>query len=564
MRGNRVRGAGRRPGVVEGADASHRPERRSYHARDAAGVQARDPMRTVTAVCLCLAAASTSALAQDVPRPASDDSASLAAVAAVVDVFRRSGDAFWPGYDLSTQPFLVYHPDQWAVLVNPRGAAAGYVPYPASWPALGAPALLRTGPIEGFAGQLVFDYPSGDTTVVAVPILTETARQLGSPWRYLFAFITHEAFHQFQRSAFREIDTPAEEAYPILDARNNALAALEMHVLRDAALAAEARDTATARHLAALFAAVRHARWQRASASVREYERAKEITEGTAKYVETRAVAALAARCRSRNATAAGECPWFDTLTAGRYLAADFTSRFTAGALRPGDVPRNRIYPVAATVGLLLDFFGVPWKAATASAADSFTTAGLLDSSLHLSPVRLGTLEREAERRYGFAAILATSERLVAEYHGEYQRALTAFEAQPGFRVEVQLPASSTSRSRSSTGARWAVNEGRTVLSERFVVYTLRRPAGELFLKVEGRSLLDETVEGGQRRITFYVPDVARMEADGTPLSPGAQGGRRFASLRIETPGFSLQTALRGTLAVRGRTVSIRLERAGP
>jgi len=521
-------------------------------------------MRALTTTCLCLAAASAPALAQDVPRPASEDSASLAAVAAVVDVFRQSHDAFWPGYDLSTQPFLVYHADQWAVLVNRRGAAAGFVPYPSQWPALRAPALLRTGPIEGFAGQLVFDYPAGDTTVVAVPILTETARQLGSPWRYLFAFIAHEAFHQFQHAAFREIDIPAEEAYPILDARNNALAALEMHILRDAGLAAEARDTATARHLAGMFVAVRHARWERTGESLREYERAKEITEGTAKYVETRAVAALAALCRSRNAADAGECPWFDTLTAGRYLAADFTTRFTDGALRPGDVPRNRIYPVAATVGILLDFFGVAWKAAAASAADSFTTAGLLESSLHLSPARLGVLEREAEWRYGFAAILATSERLVTEYAGEYQRALAAFEAQPGFRVEVQLPASGTSRSRSSTGARWAVDEGRTVLSERFVVYTLRRPAGELFLKVEGRSLLDAIVEGRQRRITFYVPDLARLEVGGTALSPGADGERSFTALLIETPGFSLQTAMGGTLTIRGRSVSIRLERAGP
>jgi len=128
----------------------------------------------------------------------------------------------------------------------------------------------------------------------------------------------------------------------------------------------------------------------------------------------------------------------------------------------------------------------------------------------------------------------------------------------------VQLPASGTSRSRSSTGARWAVREGRTVLSERFVVYTLRRPAGELFLKVDERSLLDETVAGGQQRIAFYVPDLARTEPSGTSLNLATDGERRFAALRIETPGFSLQTAMRGTLTVHGRNVSIRLERAGP
>jgi hypothetical protein len=166
----------------------------------------------------------------------------------------------------------------------------GFAPYPASWPQLGAPAAFRTGAIEGLVGQLEFNYKLGNIVTVAVPLADVLPAELDARSRAVFAFVVHEAFHQFQVTAFAGVDSPAEELYPILDARNATYAALELRALADAVQAAERADSAAA------------------------------------------------------------------------YLREEFASRLDDGALAPVNVPRNRIYPVAASIGVLLDFLGADWK----------------------------------------------------------------------------------------------------------------------------------------------------------------------------------------------------------
>lgn len=319
-------------------------------------------MRTVATAIAALAAFVLPAYAQDPPHPSPLDSVDLRTIAAVVTVFRTSRDSVWPGYDLSSRPFLVYRPGRWAVVLNPPGEIEGYRPYPESWPRLGAPALLHFGATPGLVGQLEFDFPVGRITMVAVPLADDLPEQAPARARSLFAFVVHEAFHQFQRSAFREVNEPSEEQYPILDTANSARAALEIHILKDAVRAVERWDLAGSRRLTGLFLAQRRFRWEHVSPLVREFERAKELSEGTAKYVETRLVANVAVICRTGRFTDPYVCPSFRSVTVPSYLQTDFESRLTDRALSPADVPRNRIYPTGAAMGVLLDFFGVEWK----------------------------------------------------------------------------------------------------------------------------------------------------------------------------------------------------------
>ena len=145
-------------------------------------------MWTVITASLTLVASALSAYAQDAPpRPSPLDSADLRAIAAVVTVFRASRDPVWPGYDLSSQPFLVYRPGQWAVVLNPPSKIEGYQPYPESWPRLGAPALLHLGAIPGLVGQLEFDFSVGSITTVAVPLADNLPEQALARSRSLFA-----------------------------------------------------------------------------------------------------------------------------------------------------------------------------------------------------------------------------------------------------------------------------------------------------------------------------------------------------------------------------------------
>ena len=61
---------------------------------------------------------------------------------------------------------------------------------------------------------------------MAIPLADNLPEEAVERVRSLFAFVVHEAFHQFQRSAFREVSEPSEGLYPILDTANSARAAL--------------------------------------------------------------------------------------------------------------------------------------------------------------------------------------------------------------------------------------------------------------------------------------------------------------------------------------------------
>jgi len=511
-----------------------------------------------------LAASVLPAYAQDSPRPSPLDSVDLRTITAVVSVFRASRDSVWPGYDLSSQPFLVYRPRRWAVLLNPPREIEGYRPYPESWPQLGAPAMVHLGATPDLLGQLEFDFTVGPITTVAIPLADNLPEQALERARSLFAFVVHEAFHQFQRSAFREVNEPSEELYPILDTANSARAALEIHILEDAVRAVERRDLAGARRLTGLFLAQRRFRWEHASPLVREFERAKELSEGTAKYVETRLVAAMAVNCRTGRFADPYVCPSFRSVTVPSYLQTDFESRLTDGALGPADVPRSRIYPTGAAMGVLLDFFGVEWKHQAAGLPDSSALADLLAPSLPVRPSALESLRNEAERRYDLRELERRTQMLVDDYVREADVAIRAFEAQPGHRIEVQLPAAGTSRSRSSSAKRWVVNNGSRVFSSEFLAYTLRRPNQEVFMSVERRAVLDDLVPLGERRIAFFVPSVDSIEVDGASLTVTSSSDHRFGVLSIRGAGFSLEVHAPGTLSLSAGRVAVRVSPRAP
>jgi len=521
-------------------------------------------MRTVCTAIAALAAAVLPARAQDPPPPSSLDSLDLATIAAVVTAFRASGDSVWPGYDLASQPFLVYRPGQWAVVLNPPGSIEQYRPYPESWPRIGAPALLHLGATPGLVGQLELDFPVGPSSMAAIPLVDGLPDRVLQRPLSLFAFVVHEAFHQFQHSAFGEVDEPSEEEYPILAAPNSARAALEMHVLEDALHAAERHDPAAVRAFTGLFLAERSFRWENTLPLVREFERAKELTEGTAKYVETRLVAEMAVICRTGRFANLHVCSSFRSVNAPDYLQEDFESRLTDGALGPADVPRNRIYPTGAAMGVLLDYFGVEWKFPAANLPDSSTLAGLLAPAVPLQASRLESLRKEAERRYDLPRLLRRTQALIDAYVGEAADAIRSFETQPGCRVEVRVPAAGTSRSRSSSAKRWVVDDGRRVFGVEFLAYTLRRPAQQMLLTVERRAVLDDLLPQGERRVTFFAPAVDSILVDGVPLIATSVTDHPFQRLTIQEPGFSLEARVPGTLTRSAGRIAVRLSPHSP
>ena len=134
----------------------------------------------------------------------------------------------------------------------------------------------------------------------------------------------------------------------------------------------------------------------------------------------------------------------------------------------------------------------------------------------------------------------------------------------PGYRVEVQLPAAGTSRSRSSSTKRWVVNNGSRVFGSEFLAYTLRRPDQQVFLTVERRAVLDDLVPRGERRVAFFVPSVDSIRVDGAPFAVTSAGDHRFEGLSIRGAGFSLEVHVPGTLSLSAGRVAVRVSPRAP
>lgn len=471
----------------------------------------------------------------------------------------------WPGYDASSRPLVVYRVGRWSVLLNPPSLhpVDGWVEYPDSWPRLSRPAWFKPDGDRGLVGQLAFDYEVPGGQVVAVPLYEQLRSDYGRRDLYLYSFIVHEAFHQFQRHHFSDVETPSDEFYPMLDSVNNALAGLELRALNEALEALFEADSTRARESAVLALAVHDHRLEELDKAARTIERSKEVVEGTAKYVETQMVAALAHACRAPSPTLERSCPMVADMDAARWLADDFDRRISAGAIAPTDMARNRLYPMAAAVGFLLDAYEPGWK--TAVERDG-TGRGLFqhlaDAIGPTAASRLVHVDR-ARKRYGWQSLLSASAGLVSKYLDSYNEALRRFNAEAGTRVVLRVPATNITRSRSSREDRWVVDAGRRTLG-RVVVFTLSTRSGPRFdLNVRNAFVLDETDDDGYRSVTFHVIGPVSITADAQPVSTETDATREFESLSFEASGAGLHSALRGTLTTRPRELRIRIREPG-
>lgn len=481
----------------------------------------------------------------------------------VLQLFRKSPDAVWPGYNLADRPVVVYRPSEWALLWGYAGEAHDFAPYPSDWPELGQTARIHLGPYENLAGQLVFDFPVGDVRGVAVGLPDDVSGIPGLeklPYEaVILGYIAHEAFHQFQNEQFGEIPWGYEEKYPILDAENSALACLEMELLTDALQAARRDDERACEQALSRFVAVRLHRWKHAGPVVENYERGLELREGTAKYVEVRAVESAGNLRYSSNVPADRPLPEkLAGLSATSLLLADFETRLTDGAVSPDDMPRNRVYPVAAAQCLLLDSLGANWKQAAQRAGDEFSYVELLQRSLAVDESALNDLLAQAKDGGVYDKIIAATNTQIDRYRNAFRGALAAFESQPAQRLEVTLSTNGLGRSRVSAARKWLMDQGRRSLCTRYKVYVLTK-AG-LRLQVESSGVLELNDWGARTRTAIcYVQGTPQLEVDGSPLTP--EEGQQYSFDRINLHGdnVTLESANPGTLRRSGGRLAVDL-----
>ena len=496
-----------------------------------------------------------------VPAALSDDDETVLRICeGVVRLFEQRPDVVWPGYSLAERPFLVYVPNRWAILMNHDADVDGFGAPPEEWPDLGTNVLYHAGQLGNLVGQLAFYYEVGDLTTVAIGLPDELPGPVEEAERKYFGYIVHEAFHQYQYEVWSEVPWAREQLYPIEDAENAALAYLEMLILLDALDAIGADDAGGCRESAERFLAVRRRRWKSAAPFVAEYEQGKEISEGTARYVELLSLELMGGLeyASSVSGTSSPLKGSLASTTMLESLSNGFEERMGDGFVPIADLPRNRIYAVGCAQGVLLDYFGFEWRSAVEQEAGTFVYADLLSDGLGVDDGALAVRLDEAMDLYDHAGVLAATGDEIERFLDGYRAALREFEGQPGRRLSVRLDSNGVRRSRVSQGQRWVVEEGGRSLCTGYAVYTLEKD--DLFLQVHDVSLLEENDwERRRKTVTFFVSGEIALTLDGEDVDTLGEAAREFGSIEIAGGGFELRFSGPGILSSADGSLHINL-----
>jgi hypothetical protein len=226
------------------------------------------------------------------------------------EVMRSVGDAVWKGWDPTRTPVLFYRPRVQDVLIGYPHKPEGFQELTGFNPLGGETVYYRDGTtfIEDDGQNTVTDIDGIRTLVVADTFSNQRnqlngvllgrdqdfARKWLENWNFLpddpydqMAMILHEGFHAFQaaRAPDKGPDEMSAIDYPLLDAANNSLWALEAALMTDALLngSPDARG-AKIRELVA----VRSERRAGLAEEAVAYEDRTEYLEGLAKYIEFR------------------------------------------------------------------------------------------------------------------------------------------------------------------------------------------------------------------------------------------------------------------------------------
>lgn len=478
----------------------------------------------------------------------------------VVRLFGQRAGAIWPGYSLAEQPFLVYSPERWALLINSNEPLDGFGDLPGEWPNLGLDASYRQGRYEDLIGQLKFNMDLTGENMVAIGFRESILSKHEQPEFMAFSYIVHEAFHQYQYNVFGEIPWAREEKYPISDFVNGSLAWLEMCILEDALEAIKADDWTECRSKVEMFIAVRRYRWEMGNPFFREYEQGKELSEGTAKYVELKCVELFPSitYVSSIDGTISQLARQFPNASMPKLLLQELREKMVGDCLQPEDIPRNRIYAVAAIQAFLLDYFGIEWQVLAQEAGPGFTYVGLLDTHLGVDESQLTEIVVAAKLEYDYEAILAATTKKAVEYQLAYQREVEAFEAQAGTRVEVVVSSSGLSRSRISREKKWLADDGLFLFCKNFDIYTLK--GGKFSFELHDAGLLEiNEWDAKMKTLVLYDGGVDSVAIDDQPANTLVSGTCKFDSVELKGDVFILRSQHPGKLITEDKKVRVLL-----
>lgn len=472
----------------------------------------------------------------------------------------------FPGWPAARTPMLLYRPGVQDVLVGVARRPAGFSRY-------AGPSLLPGEPIyvRNDSTLMTLDDQNTNAELDGIRVLVvadqfsrlrNTLRALrGSPasvvdrWLEGWGFIAspyeevqlllHEAFHvhQDRLAPGKRADESAVARYPLLDADNNALFALEGRLLRDALLAA---DRGERRRLAALFVAVRLERRGALDSAAVAYEDLNEFSEGLGRYVEYRFLRlgdrvtptpSMWSRAGFRGYRGVLERLFVARMEDMARIAANqddrFGNRFGAGPLR------FRLYDLGAAQALLLDELAPGWKTRVFAAGVYLTD--LLAGALPMTADTRRARVAEARAAYGYDSLLAARRAFAAEGRARIQARVDSILRTPQTLVTISYAGVDIRGMAYTPFGVTAVDEQATLYD--MVPVAIRFANGVL---LEMTTALPVLVNRSRRTVQFAI---ATRPAD---VVAGAGGA-------VSAAEFSLSASAATNLTVTGNEVRVEL-----
>ena len=478
--------------------------------------------------------------------------------------FKYYANEIWPGYDLSREPYIAYMPNDYVFYLNGQHAPSGFEPYPSDWPDIDTRAYIHYGVYRNLVGQFVFNFEIDSTKTFAMGMPKDLLFSSENPPYMLLSSTIHEGFHQYQYSHFGEIPWAKEELYPILNIKNTALASLEMQILKKALNAMFQENEKEVETLAKEFVAVRDYRWKHSDSFVRKYEQGQEINEGTARYVEMKAMEYFLKLDTAKipNQLFREIKRDMSGMTIQHLLIDDMNARLSGLAVAPEDMLRNRIYPVGAALGFLMDRLGIDWKMKFQSAGPKVSFPGLLGNYFNLDSTQLLNLLKKAKTDFHYPEIVSSAKDLVNEYLVEYKKALEKFNYQKGIRIEISLSNNGIQRFRSTKNKKWIVECGKKLLCLHYNLYSLKSFKGNnISLEIHDKAILDQNDwEKRKKKVVFYSNNPFDLILDNSPIESTQDMECSFNKIKLAGNDFRFEAEIRGNVSLKKNEIIINLE----
>ena len=482
----------------------------------------------------------------------------LAALAEATAVSAESKGSVWPGFDLSTHPYVIYDKNRVAFLFNHPHPPAGFAPLP------GAPGHLKGHVAVHWGGNGLLDRSKDLTVNIAgtrtafLPYEYMTYSGKVSPkdlFAPLFAAYTQQAFGTFPE--LQRIADTANRDYPSSNSDNTAMANLEDKIL---AVAVQAKEPDKLKEYSKFFVAVRETRQKALPNKIARFETLSESLEGAMRYTETE----LSAFGASGHHHATAGATWIKEEEALKEVVGMLMQPPDSEELR-----KSRFSATGTAMGVVMDRLGnTAWKGQVTAGQPIET---VFAKTVGYDASEAESLVKSAKQIFDFDKIAAESKDLTTRFPTDYKE----FLKNPGTKFVVtglaKVADNGSNRiDPTKPGGEWIrlgsptppiEVDSHTLLAYRMNQFDYRHGKVTVTLKDTPMLMRSNNLSWPFENVTFFSDDKnLRATIDGKDMA--LTGGSYSFSRGLRLGGQNIMIeASQGVLKVNGKNVTLTIKR---